>query len=85
VLFRSDYRDCVGGLFSKIKKADSSMDSKAAVDILMSMFSGDYDDNKAVIEFFTSRATDLSNKIVEVKKAAVASQIQALQIELGNL
>ena len=61
------------------------MDSKAAVDILMSMFSGDYDDNKAVIEFFTSRATDLSNKIVEVKKAAVASQIQALQIELGNL
>jgi hypothetical protein len=68
-----------------VKKADPSMNSKSAVDLLKSMFSGDYDDNKAVIEFFTSKATELTSKITEIKKAAVSARIEALQKELGEL
>lgn len=70
---------------ANVKKADSSMDSKAAVDLLKSMFAGDYDDNKAVIEFFTSNAAELTSKVNEIKKAAVTAKIEALQKELGEL
>ena len=70
---------------AQIKKADPTMDSEAAIVLIMSMCSADYDDNKAVIAFFTSNVEDLSAKVVEVKKAAVAAQIDALQKELGLL
>ena len=70
---------------AKIKKADPTMDSKAAIALLKSMCSADFDDNKVVIEFFTANAEAVSAKVVEVKKAAVAAQIEALQKELGGL
>jgi len=70
---------------AQIKKADPTMNSKAAIALIKTLCSADYDDNKAVIEFFTSSADDLSAKVVEVKKAAVAAQIDALQKELGEL
>ena len=70
---------------AKIKKADPTMDSKAAIFLLKSMCSADFDDNKVVIDFFTANAEAVSAKVVEVKKAAVATQIEALQKELGGL
>jgi len=70
---------------AKIKKADPTMDTMAAITLLKSMCSADFEDNKAVIEFFGANAEVVSDKVVEVKKAAVAAQIEALQKELGGL
>jgi len=70
---------------ASIKKADSSMDTAAATALFQSMYDGDYEDNKAVIEFFSSNADDVAAKIAEVKKSAVSAQIEALQKELDGL
>jgi len=70
---------------SSIKKADSSIDTTAATEILAGMMDVDYDDNEAVIGFFSANESDLDAKVAEVKKAAVAAQIDALQKELDQL
>ena len=61
------------------------MDTAAATGVFTSMYSGDYEDNKAVIEFFESNTDAISAKIAETKKAAVNAQIEALQKELDGL
>ena len=70
---------------ASIKKTDASMDTAAATGVFTSMYSGDYEDNKAVIEFFESNTDAISAKIAETKKAAVNAQIEALQKELDGL
>jgi len=70
---------------ASIKKADSSMDTEAATAVFTSMYTGEYEDNKAVIDFFESNADDVAAKIADIKKAAVNAQIEALQKELDGL
>jgi acetyl-CoA carboxylase/biotin carboxylase 1 len=67
----------------QIKKADPTMTNASAADVFKSMFKGDWNDNKAVIEFFTSNSATIHGKIVEVKKSHVEAQIKALQEELN--
>lgn len=67
----------------QIRKADPSMTNASAADVFKSMFKGDWDDNKAVIEFFTANSATINGKIVEVKKAHVEAKIKALQEELN--
>eukprot|EP00554_Chaetoceros_debilis_P010506 CAMPEP_0194110112 /NCGR_PEP_ID=MMETSP0150-20130528/9428_1 /TAXON_ID=122233 /ORGANISM="Chaetoceros debilis, Strain MM31A-1" /LENGTH=2089 /DNA_ID=CAMNT_0038799207 /DNA_START=48 /DNA_END=6317 /DNA_ORIENTATION=+ len=71
--------------FASIKAADSSIDTAGAIAILQDLVTGDYDDDKAVIEYFSANKATLDAKVSEVKKAAVAAQIEALQEELGQL
>jgi len=69
----------------QVKKADSTMDTAAASGVLESMYSGDWDDNKAMIDFFSSNTEAIASKVSEIKKDAVAAQIETLQQELDQL
>jgi len=73
--------DYVGTIMS----TDASLDTSAATDCLKAMYSGDWEDNKAVIDFFKSNASTVDAKITEMKKSALQSKIDALQNELGGL
>jgi len=64
---------------------DASLDTAAATDCLKSMYSGDWEDDKAVIDFFKSNTSTIDAKIAEMKKAALQSKIDALQNELQGL
>ena len=70
---------------SSIKKADSPINTVGATQILADIVDVDYDDNEAVIGFFSANKSDLDAKVSEVKKAAVAAQIDALKAELDQL
>ena len=50
--------------------------------MIKSMFSGDWEDNKAVIDFFSASASDIDAKVESVKKAAIETKIAALQAQL---
>ena len=69
---------------ASLKKADASLDTEAATAVFTSMYSGDYEDNKAVINFFENNSEDISVKIAETKKSSTA-QLKALQAELDGL
>jgi acetyl-CoA carboxylase/biotin carboxylase 1 len=62
--------------------ADDTLDTTAASSILKGLFDGNWDDNKAVISFFTDKASDIEAKIVELKKAAIQAKIASLQSQL---
>jgi len=70
---------------AQLKAANSSLSTTECLDILQEMCTADWEDNKAVAEFFNSEADAISAKVSEVKKATVAAQIEALQAELGGL
>mmetsp|Transcript_10466 Transcript_10466/g.13856 ORF Transcript_10466/g.13856 Transcript_10466/m.13856 type:complete len:2095 (+) Transcript_10466:147-6431(+) len=70
---------------SQLCSASSSLSKAGAMDVVKSMFSGDYEDNKAVAEFFESNAEDLAAKTKSTRAAGVQSQIEALQKELDGL
>lgn len=76
-------RILVDDFIASIKKADDTITSKAAEQLLVDMI-GDstYDDNKAVIDYFASNEGAIADKIAEVKKAAISAKIEALQAEL---
>jgi len=69
----------------KLKEADSELNTAAATAIIKSMYSGEWEDNQAIISFFDSKAEDIAAKISETKKLAVESQIASLQKQLNDL
>jgi len=70
---------------ARLKNSDASLDTVAASESLKSMFSGNWEDDKLVIDFFKSETSAINAKIAEVKKSAVQSKITALQNELQGL
>jgi len=69
---------------AQLMAADSSLDSKAALDVLSGMCSADWEDNEAVLDFYTANDAAISAKISEVKTASIKAQIEALQAELAE-
>merc|ERR1712174_159432 len=67
---------------TQLKKADSSLTTDAALDLLKSSCSANWDDNKAVTEYFSSQASSIDTIIYNVKSNAIKMQIEALNAEL---
>jgi len=70
---------------ARLKAADDAIDTASATEMIQAMYSGDWEDNKAVMTFLSDSAADIEAKIIEVKKAAVAAKIASLQSELEQL
>ena len=70
---------------SQLRAADVALTKEGAVEIIQSMFDGDYEDNKAVADFFESNADAVAAKVKSVKAAGVQAQIEALQKDLASL
>merc|ERR1712228_169841 len=54
-----------------LKAADSSLDSTAALDIIKGMCSADWEDNEAVLEYFSANDDAIMSKIGEMKTASI--------------
>lgn len=65
-----------------LKAADSSLDSTSALDIIKGMCSADWEDNEAVLEYFSANDDAIMSKIGELKTASIKAQIEALQAQL---
>lgn len=67
----------------QLKAADPSLDSSSALEIVKGMCSADWDDNQAVLAYFTENDEAITSKISEMKQASIKAQIEALQKELA--
>lgn len=64
--------------------AASSMDYAGALDVLKGMCTADWEDNEAVLDYYTANDAAILTAIGEIKTAAIKAQIEALQKELGE-
>jgi len=67
---------------AQLKAADSSLDYKGALSILQGMCSADWEDNEAVLEYYTANDAAISAKISEMKTASIKAMIEELQKQL---
>jgi acetyl-CoA carboxylase/biotin carboxylase 1 len=67
-----------------IKAADPLLDSKDALTWLKGMCTADWEDNEAVLDYYTKNDDAITSKISDVKTASIKARIEALQAELGN-
>lgn len=70
---------------AQLQATDASLTTDKAIDILKSMFDGDWDDNKSVTGFFDTSAAAIAEKIKSVKTSAMKARIESLQAELDGM
>jgi acetyl-CoA carboxylase/biotin carboxylase 1 len=73
--YRAQRRISGDDYISRLQAADPSLSKVAAQTMLSGLYSGDYDDNKAVVEFFKEKALELSDLVKTTKAAALQAQI----------
>jgi acetyl-CoA carboxylase/biotin carboxylase 1 len=66
-----------------LKAADSSLNSVSALNILKGMCTADWEDNEAVLAYYTANDAAITSKISELKMASIQAQIEALQKQLA--
>ena len=67
---------------ARLKAADISLSTEDATETLKSLSTCDWDDNKAVADFFNENSAEIDAKVASVKKAAVVAMIEKLQKEI---
>jgi len=70
---------------SKLLSADRAMTKDGAVAIIQGMYKGDYEDDKALAQFFKSHMEEMDSKIKSTRAAGVQAQIAALKKELEGI
>ena len=70
---------------AQLRKADVSLKKAAATEILSAMFSGDWENDKAVAEFFDSEAATVIKQVKNTHGAAMKAKIEELQKQLHSL
>jgi acetyl-CoA carboxylase/biotin carboxylase 1 len=70
---------------NQLKAGDTTLCKEGALDIIKSLYNGDWADNKAVATFYEESASTLTAKVKETKKAGVTSRIAALKAELDAM
>lgn len=69
----------------QIRSADPSMSKESGEAALKALFSGDWEDDKAVAMFYENEASTVADKVKNAKAAAVQNKIEALKQELSGL
>ena len=70
---------------SLLRKADGSLSKAAAMETLSSMFSGDWEDDKAVASWFDKEKDSISSKVKSAQAAAMQGKIAALKAQLDSM
>mmetsp|Transcript_36979 Transcript_36979/g.89793 ORF Transcript_36979/g.89793 Transcript_36979/m.89793 type:complete len:2085 (+) Transcript_36979:524-6778(+) len=83
--YRAKRRMYEDNFLEQMKAIDSSMSRSDALDVLKSLYSGDFDDNKAVSSFYEDSVSTVDAKIGEMKKDALKAKVEALQAELDTM
>jgi acetyl-CoA carboxylase/biotin carboxylase 1 len=69
----------------QLRQADSTLTKNSATELVKSLFTGDWEDNKAVAAFFLEKSADVTDKVKAVKASGVQAKIDALKKELESL
>lgn len=65
--------------------SDSSVTKESATKSLQGLFSGDWEDNKAVAAFFEDKSADVLKTVNSVKAAGIQAKLDTLKAELAAL
>jgi acetyl-CoA carboxylase/biotin carboxylase 1 len=80
--YRAKRRMYEENIIDQFKAADSTMTKNGAMDLLKSMCSADWEDNKAVASFYESGMGTINAKISSAKVDAIKAKIAALEAQL---
>jgi len=83
--YRAKRRMYEDNFVDQLKAIDPSTSREAAVNVLKSLYSGDWEDNKAVSAFYEQDLDKVNAKIGEMKKAAIQAKMDALKKELETM
>eukprot|EP00934_Nitzschia_sp_Nitz4_P007784 Nitzschia sp. Nitz4//scaffold73_size107353//70390//77204//NITZ4_004327-RA/size107353-processed-gene-0.30-mRNA-1//-1//CDS//3329557497//7774//frame0 len=67
---------------AQLLAADDKLTTEGALDMLKGLYSGDFDDNKAVVNFYQTQTGIVNDAISAVKLDGIQSKIASLQAEL---
>ena len=83
--WRATRRMVEDDIVHQICSADESLTKDSAIAMIQSMYSGDFDDNKAVTTFLGEKKGEIALKIHSIKAARVQAKIDALTAELAAM
>ena len=83
--WRAKRRIAEDNCIDQMCSANVEMSREDAIAPLKEVFSGDWEDNKAVAAFFDEKAAEVGDKVKAVKAAGVQAQIDALKKQLESL
>jgi acetyl-CoA carboxylase/biotin carboxylase 1 len=83
--YRAKRRMFEDNFIDQLKAVDSAMTRDGALEVLRSLYSGDWEDNQVVAAFYESDLDKINMKISSVKAAAIKAKIEALQKEMESL
>jgi acetyl-CoA carboxylase / biotin carboxylase 1 len=83
--YRAKRRMYEENFIDQLRATDLSISRDGALGTLKSLFSGDWDDNKAVSAFYEQDLAMVNAKINEMKKAAIHAKMEALAKQLENM
>jgi acetyl-CoA carboxylase/biotin carboxylase 1 len=83
--YRAKRRMIEDNYVDQLKSADKTMTRDGAMKALQSSFSGDWEDNKAVLAFYEAEADTIGAKISSVKVDGIKGAMEALQKQLDSL
>jgi len=69
----------------QIKANDASATRDSGLEILKSLYSGDWEDNKSVAEFYEKETDTVNAKINDIKKDSIQAKLDALKAELDSM
>ncbi|VEU44842.1 unnamed protein product [Pseudo-nitzschia multistriata] len=83
--YRAKRRMYEDNFIDQIKSVDASATRASGLEILQSLYSGDWEDNKAVAAFYESETDVVNAKIAELKKASIQAKMDSLKAELDSM
>uniref|UniRef100_A0A7S4ATP2 Acetyl-CoA carboxylase n=1 Tax=Pseudo-nitzschia australis TaxID=44445 RepID=A0A7S4ATP2_9STRA len=83
--YRAKRRMYEDNFIDQIKAIDASATRASGLEVLQSLYSGDWEDNKAVGAFYEGETDKVNAKIAELKKDSIQAKMDALKAELDGM
>ena len=83
--YRAKRRMYEENFIDQIKATDDSATRESGLEVLESLFSGDWNDNKAVAEFYEQETASVNAKISDLRVDAIQAKMGALKAELDGM
>jgi len=83
--YRAKRRMYEENFIDQMKAIDPSSTRGSGLETLKSLYSGDWDDNEAVAEFYENETDTVNAKISELKKESIQAKMEALKAELDGM
>jgi acetyl-CoA carboxylase/biotin carboxylase 1 len=83
--YRAKRRMYEENFIEQLKSVDPSSTRESALGVLQSLYSGNWDDNKAISTFYEQETEKVNAKLNELKKAAIQAKMDALAKDLASM